>query len=79
MRLGVAQIDTRAGDLAHTVERVVAYARTASERGCELLMFGLTTLGLRYAQAHISIAERLFDPYSVTTGYRCDKAHKICG
>lgn len=56
MRLGVAQIDTRAGDLAHTVKRVVAYARTASERGCELLMFGLTTLsgptGLPYvAQA----------------------------
>lgn len=39
MRIGIAQIRTRAGDLRHTCERMAAYSRQAADRGVELLVF----------------------------------------
>lgn len=44
MRIGIAQIETRAGDLERTCERIVAYSRQASEQGVELLVFPMAAL-----------------------------------
>lgn len=45
MRIAVAQIDTKAGDLARTKARMVAQSHAAAERGADLLVFPLTTFG----------------------------------
>ena len=37
--MAIAQMGTRAGDFAHTAERMVAYSRSAAEKGVELLVF----------------------------------------
>lgn len=44
MRLGIAQINTVGGELAHTMERVAACSRMAAQRDAELLLFPITTL-----------------------------------
>ena len=44
MRVAVSQIDTQAGDLAHTAERMAQMSATAAERGVDLLVFGVATL-----------------------------------
>ncbi len=44
MRIGIAQIDTVAGEFSQTVERMVAQSQRATERGVELLVFPLAAL-----------------------------------
>lgn len=44
MRIGIAQIDTVAGEFSQTVERMVAQSQRAAERGVELLVFPLAAL-----------------------------------
>lgn len=44
MRIGIAQIETRAGELEGTCERIAAYARRAADQGVELLVVPMTAL-----------------------------------
>lgn len=44
MRLGIAQITTRAGDLERTCSRIVGYARRAASEGVDLLLFPMAAL-----------------------------------
>ena len=44
MRIGIAQIDTRAGDLEATATRMVALSGTAAEQGADLLVFPMAAL-----------------------------------
>lgn len=44
MKLGIAQIDTRAGDFSRTGERIVAYSEQAAKQGADLLVFPAATL-----------------------------------
>lgn len=44
VKIGVAQMNTRAGDFAHTVDRMVEYSRQAAARGVQLLVFPMATL-----------------------------------
>ena len=44
MKLGIAQLDTRAGDFSRTGERIVAYTEQAAAQGVDLLVFPVTTL-----------------------------------
>ena len=44
MRIGIAQIETRAGDLEGNVERLGECARRAAEKGVELLIFPMAAL-----------------------------------
>lgn len=44
VKIGVAQMNTRAGDFAHTVDRMVEYSRQAAARGVRLLVFSMATL-----------------------------------
>lgn len=44
MRIGVAQIDTKAGDLAGTTQRMALQCQAASARGVDLLVFPVAAL-----------------------------------
>lgn len=44
MRIGIAQIDTRAGDLEATATRMVALSSAAAEQGADLLVFPMAAL-----------------------------------
>ena len=44
MRIGIAQIDTRAGDLEATATRMVALSAAAAEQGDDLLVFPMAAL-----------------------------------
>ena len=44
MRIGIAQINTHAGDFSATAARVEGLSRSASEQGVDLLLFPLATL-----------------------------------
>ncbi len=44
MRIGIAQIETQAGDLERNVERLGECARRAAEKGVELLIFPMAAL-----------------------------------
>ncbi len=44
MRIGIAQINTRAGAFSETVDRMVAQSQRAAEQGVELLVFPLAAL-----------------------------------
>lgn len=44
MRIGISQIDTRAGDLKNTAGRMVDISHAAAARGVELLMFPVAAL-----------------------------------
>ena len=44
MRIAVSQIDTKAGDLAHTAQRMADISSVAKGRGVDLLVFGMCAL-----------------------------------
>ncbi|MDO5709656.1 MAG: nitrilase-related carbon-nitrogen hydrolase [Coriobacteriales bacterium] len=44
MRIGISQINTQAGDLAHTADRMAGISQVAAERGVDLLIFPVAAL-----------------------------------
>lgn len=44
MKIGIAQMNTRAGDFSHTAERMVEYSRQAFKQGVDLLVFPMAVL-----------------------------------
>lgn len=44
MKIGIAQMNTRAGDFSHTVERMVEYSRQAYRQEVDLLVFPMAVL-----------------------------------
>ncbi len=44
MRIGISQINTQAGDLAHTADRMAGISQVAAERGVDLLVFPVAAL-----------------------------------
>ena len=67
MRIAVSQIDTKAGDLAHTAQRMADISVVARERGVDLLTFGMCTLTGPIPVDYSSQDAFLFDLVQVLT------------
>ena len=77
MKIAIAQMATRAGDLDTTVNRMLGYARSASEQGAQLVVFPMAAL-TGPVPAELSDQEGFLLDLSEALALLCDEAPCPC-